>query len=342
MPGALASLAALRKMTSADGAWLERARQAATSDISLTEQATLRFAIGKYCDDVGDFDAAFQSYRKANELLKSVAQNYDGDAHEQIVDGLIRAYSREAIVAAARSGSDSTRPVFVVGMPRSGTTLAEQILASHPAVEGAGELRFWSDVGRKYQDQISQGPLDEPTRSKLAENYLSILTAHSKDAQRVVDKAPRNADYLGIIHSVFPNARIIYMQRDPIDVCLSCYFQQFSQALSFTFDLSDLARYYRQHHRLMKHWLAVLPPGTILEVPYAGLVADQVAWTRKMLDFIGLGWDEHCLEFYRTERGVATASSWQVRQKIYNTSIERWRNYEKFIGPLKALKNLDA
>ena len=184
--------------------------------------------------------------------------------------------------------------------------------------------------------------LDESTRKKLAENCLRELEARSGDALRIVDKTPLNSDYLGVIHSVFPNARIIYMQRDPIDTCLSCYFQKFDVQLNFTMDLSDLAHYFRQHHRLMAHWRAVLPPGSILDVPYAELVADQEGWTRKVLAFLGLEWDQRCLDFHKTERPVVTASAWQVRQKIYQDSVARWRHYAKFIGPLLELKDLDS
>jgi len=155
---------------------------------------------------------------------------------------------------------------------------------------------------------------------------------------RVVDKAPVNSDFLGIIYAVFPNARVIYMQRDPIDTCLSCYFQQFLTSLNFTFDLSNLAHYYREHQRIMAHWRAVLPRGFILDVPYEELVADQETWSRKMLEFIGLEWDPRCLDFHTNKRQVVTASAWQVRQKIYASSVARWRNYEKFIGPLKVFR----
>jgi hypothetical protein len=141
-----------------------------------------------------------------------------------------------------------------------------------------------------------------------------------------------------VIHSVFPNARIIYMRRDPIDTCLSCYFQQLAPALNFTMDLSDLAHHYRQHQRLMAHWRAVLPPGAILDVPYAELVADQEGWTRRILNFVGLEWDQRCLDFHTTERPVVTASYWQVRQRIYSDSVQRWRNYSDFIGPLLDLQ----
>jgi len=233
------------------------------------------------------------------------------------------------------------KPVFVVGMMRSGTSLAEQIIASHPAAKGAGELGFWSDAVHEYETVLRKEPLGESTRKELAEAYLRALASHSVDALRIVDKAPVNSDYLGIIHSVFPNARIVYMRRDPIDTCLSCYFQQLSPSMEFTMDLSDLAHYYREHQRLVAHWHTVLPPGTILDVPYEELIADQEGWTRKILDFLGLEWDERCLNFHKTKRPVATASYWQVRQRIYKDSVERWRNYEKFLGPLRGLRNLD-
>jgi hypothetical protein len=232
------------------------------------------------------------------------------------------------------------KPVFVVGMPRSGTSLTEQIISSHPSAKGVGELEFWSHAAHEHSAAIEEGPLGESTRNELAAAYLRVLETRAGEALRIVDKAPVNADYLGVIHSVFPNARIIYMQRDPIDTCLSCYFQKFVLSLNFTLDLSDLADYYRQHQRLVDHWRAVLPPGTVLNVPYEGLVADQEGWSRRILDFLGLEWDRQVLDFHNTKRAVVTASSWQVRQKIYKNSVRRWRNYQKFIGPLLDLKDL--
>jgi tetratricopeptide (TPR) repeat protein len=341
MPNAWAALVGLRKMTPADNAWLGGAEEIAASGITPLEEAGVRFAIGKYCDDVEKYEAAFQSYKRGNELLKATAESYEREARTRLVDDLIRVYSRDTVSHIGGGASASMKPILVVGMLRSGTSLTEQILSSHPSVTGAGELAFWGDAVREHESAIRQGLLDEPTRKKLAEAYLRALTDHSDVALRVVDKAPTNTDHLGVIHSVFPNARIIYMQRDPIDTCLSCYFQQFSTALNFTMDLSDLAHYYREHQRLMAHWRAVLPPGTILDVPYAELVADQEGWTRKILNFLDLGWDERCLDFHKTKRSVVTASAWQVRQKIYKVSVERWRNYEKFIGPLLGLRDSD-
>jgi tetratricopeptide (TPR) repeat protein len=339
MPNAWAALAGTRKMTSSDAAWLERAEEIAASGIMPFEEAELRFAIGKYCDDVNDFEQAFENYKRANQLLKTVADTYERDARTCFVDDMIRVYTPEAISTVKGGTSASMKPVFVVGMPRSGTSLVEQIIASHPAAKGAGELGFCGDAVLANDSDLRQGILSELTRKKLAETYLPALAARSGDALRIVDKAPVNSDYLGVIYSVFPNARIIYMRRDPIDTCLSCYFQHFSVALNFTMDLSDLAHYYREHQRLMAHWRAVLPPGSILDVPYADLVADQEAWTRKILDFLGLEWDERCLDFHKTERQVVTASTWQVRQKIYRNSVARWRNYEKFISPLLRLRD---
>ena len=337
MTNAWAALALNRKMTSDDGEWLKRAEELATSGIHPMEEANLRFSMGKYCDDVKDFPQAFQNFKRGNELLKTAADDYDRKGRSQFIDEMIRLYSRESISNIGPAGSSSAKPVFVLGMPRSGTSLAEQIIASHPAASGAGELDYWAALNFKRSGQAA-GMLDEPTRSMVAEEYLRMLERFSSSASRIVDKTPVNTDFLGLIYSVFPNARVIYMQRDPIDTCLSCYFQQFLTGMNFTFDLSDLVHYYREHQRTMAHWRAVLPPGFILDVPYEKLVADQETWSRKMLDFIGLEWDPRCLEFHSNTRQVTTASAWQVRQKIYKSSVARWHNYEKFIGPLKTLR----
>jgi len=340
MPRALAAQAAMRKMTSADSTWLVRAEEVAGSGIAPLDESELRFAIGKYYDDVGNFKNAFQNYKQANDLLKPVAEPFDLDAYKHLVDTMIRVYTPGVVAGTARGGSTTVKPILVVGMPRSGTSLTEQIISSHPSAKGAGEMEFWSHAVHEHESAIKNGSLGESVKDKLAEAYLRALEVRCGEALRVVDKAPVNSDYLGTIHSVFPNARIIYMQRDPIDTCLSCYFQQFVLSLNFTMDLSDLAAYYREHQRLMAHWRAVLPPGTILDVPYAELVADQEGWTRKILKFLDLEWDERCLDFHNTKRAVVTASFWQVRQKIYTNSVHRWGNYEKFIGPLLSLKDL--
>ena len=342
--GAWAALADLRRMTAADGAWLKSAEQVVARGLDPLQEADLRFAMGKYFDDTGDAERAFKNYKRANELQKSIADRYDADGRERFVDDMIRVYTREVLSstqpgAPTPGGSDSQRPIFVVGMMRSGTSLVEQILAAHPSVHGAGELPFWSEVTHRHQAVLRSRPPGEPLQKKLADAYLRILDSVGVRAPRVVDKSPFNSDYLGVIHSVLPKARILYVKRDPIDTCLSCYFNQFSSAQNFTYDLADLAHYYREHWRLATHWRNVLPQGSIMEVPYAELVEDQERWTRRMLDFLGLEWDERCLAFHTAERPVLTASFWQVRQKLYNRSVGRWRRYEKFIGPLRELRD---
>jgi tetratricopeptide (TPR) repeat protein len=342
LPTAWSGLTASRRMTTADSAWFKRAEEIADSGFTPVEEATMRYAIGKYYDDVGDFARAFRSYQRGNELEKKRTQPYDRAERTRFVDDLLTLYTPEVLARAPAGSSDSARPVFVVGMPRSGTSLVEQIIASHPAAHGAGEIAFWNRAVRMHENVLRKGLPDESLCRQLAAEYLRVLAGHSEQALRVVDKAPVNCDYLGLIHYVFPNARLIYMRRDPIDTCLSCYFQQFSAAINFTMDLADLAHYYRVHERLVAHWRSVLPSEVFLDVPYAELVADQESWSRKIVDFIRLPWDARCLEFHKTERTVTTASVWQVRQKIYSSSVGRWRNYQKFIGPLLSLSHADS
>lgn len=337
---AQALLVMQRRMTPADKTWLEGAQRLLARQMAPIEEARLRFAMGKYFDDLGNYSQAFEEYRRANELRRKVAAKYDRAERAAWVDDVIRLYSADHVAQRAEGANDSTRPVFVVGMMRSGTSLVEQIIASHPGAVGAGELQFWGMTEYKQPEILRQRLPDAKLSGKLADSYLKVLAGHSADAQRVVDKATANADYLGLIHRVFPQARFIYMRRDPADTCLSCYFQNFFNAASFTMDLQDLAHYYREHHRLVTHWRSVLPKDVFLEVPYAELVADQEGWSRKIIEFIGLPWDPRVLEFHKTERAVLTASNWQVRQKMYSSSVGRAKNYQKFIGPLLKLRDL--
>jgi tetratricopeptide (TPR) repeat protein len=332
-------LAGVGKMKT-DGAWLKGAQASADSGLPPLNEASVRKAIGKYYDQVGEFAQAFKSFRRANDLVKTAGEPYDRDAQTRFTETTIRTHTREVLAEPHPGASDSTVPILVLGMPRSGTSLVEQIVASHPAAGGAGELAYWPQTLAKHADDLPGGQLDETLRRKLAAGYLRALAEISGNASRVVDKSLFNVDYLAVIHSIFPKARIIHVQRSPIDTCLSCYFQDFPPALNFTFDLTDLAHYYRLRHRLMEHWRSALPPGTMLDVPYEELIADQEGWTRRILEFLGLPWDERCLSFQNTERSVLTASYWQVRQKLYNSSVGRWHKYEKFIGPLLGLRSL--
>jgi tetratricopeptide (TPR) repeat protein len=338
-PGARAMLVGLRRMTDADKEWLVGAERTLADGVPPLEESKLRYAMGKYFDDLGKYSKAFEQYKRANELQKLVAAPYDRADHTKLVDDMVAMYTRQRPDQPAKGASESARPVFVTGMMRSGTSLVEQIIASHPQAVGAGELDFWHVTARKHDSLRREDP-DEPLTRKLGESYLRVLQQHSADAPRVVDKSTFNTEHLGLIHRVLPRARIIYVQRDPIDNCLSCYFQDFVNVASFTLDLSDLAHHYQGHHRLISHWRAVLPQATLLVVPYAELVADPEAWSRRMIEFIGLEWDPRCLQFHQTQRSVLTASNWQVRQPVYARSVGRWRNYEKFIRPLLELRKL--
>lgn len=338
---ACALLAELRRMTTADKSWLDSAERILAAGLSPIEEAKLRFAMGKYFDDLGAYSRAFEQYKRGNELYKLLAAPYDRHARSSFVDDMIRLYTRRNLTQALDGASESARPVFVVGMMRSGTTLVEQIIASHPDAIGAGELDFWNAMLHKQKQSLQQKLPDGASAKKLADSYVKELARRSPGALRVVDKSTFNSDCIGLIHCVFPQARFIYLRRDPLDTCLSCYFHDFANLAGFTLDLSDLAHYYREHHRLMAHWRSALPEGTLLEVPYAELVADQENWSRRIIEFIGLAWDPRCIEFHNTERPILTASSWQVRQRMYSSSIGRWRNYQKFIGPLLKLRDLE-
>ena len=338
---AWAGLAGLRKMTPDDAPWLREAQRVVSRRQPLRQEIPLRYALGKYFDDVRDYPTAFTNFQRANELTKQIAPRYDGRAWEERISNTTDYYDAPRIAAALPGAELSERPVFIVGLPRSGTSLAEQILASHPAVHGGGELPFWTRAAEGYESSAADASQRAAMRRHLAGHYLSQLEGLSSEAQRITDKMPANSLVLGLIHSTFPSARILYMRRHPVDTCLSIYFQNFGVSHSYANDLDDLAHFYAQHTRLMQHWLSMLPTRAILEVPYEGLIEEQEFWSRRMLEFIGLPWDPRCLKFSETERIVATRSRWQVRQRINPSSVQRWRNYESFVGPLRTLSPPD-
>jgi tetratricopeptide (TPR) repeat protein len=337
---ALAGMARIRRMTGEDGAWLRAAQRLEQTGLSPQREMILRYAMGKYFDDVADFPAAFANYHRANLLAKRSAPKHDRAHLQRAIDWIIRSQDATWLHKRGAAAAPSRRPVFVVGMLRSGTSLAEQILASHPDVFGAGELTFWSTRLAALLPLMPDDTSPAPQTEGLARagcDYLDHLHTLHAGAARVIDKLPTNFLASGLISAALPGARIIHMQRDPIDTCLSIYFQHFEAINTYTHDLEDLAHYYRQYRRLMHHWRAVLPKDAMLDVPYEGLVADPERWTHRMLEFIDLPWDSRCLDFQRTQRAVVTASKWQIRQPITATSIGRWRHYEKFIDPLISL-----
>jgi tetratricopeptide (TPR) repeat protein len=343
LPEALASLTTLRKMSPADAPWRDAAERALARGLAVAHAINLHHALGKYYDDVDDHDAAFRHHRTGNEIARRSRLRYGRAEMTQRVTQTLAAFDRDALAALAGPGSAelaSERPVFVVGMPRSGTSLTEQILASHPQVHGAGELLYWifaADAERAANpEQRAVNPEQRAAMiAELGRAYLEGLATQAPEASRVVDKLPVNFRNAGLIHAALPGARFIHLERNALDTCLSIYFQGFSAAHPYATDFGDLAHYYHEYRRLMAHWRSVLPPQTLLEVRYEDLVEDPEGWTRRMLAHIGLPWDPRCLEFHRTERPVLTASNWQVRQPIGKGSVGRWRRYDKFIGPLR-------
>jgi tetratricopeptide (TPR) repeat protein len=334
---AFCSIATYRRMNSEDSAWLTGVQALLAKALPLTEEIGLRYALGKYCDDIGQYEEAFGHYGRANELSKRYGASYDRKKLTQRVSRIVGSIDAAFMRRCHAHACDSDAGVFIIGMPRSGTSLTEQILASHPAVFGAGEVRFWD----KPFAELETAGLGSDAAARLvpviARHYLERVTPLCGGAARVADKMPANFLYAGLIHAVFPRARIIHMQRHPLDTCLSIYFQNFFNMGAYAHDLEDLAHYYGEYLRITAHWRAVLPEATLLEVPYEALIADQEGWTRRMLEFIGLPWDARCLDFHQTERAIITASRWQVRQKIHSTSVGRWRNYERHVAPLKHL-----
>jgi tetratricopeptide (TPR) repeat protein len=334
---AYCSIAAHRRMTRDDASWLQGAEALLDKPLPLADEIQLRYALGKYFDDIGDYDPAFRNHQKANELTKRYGGRYDDEHLTALVGRIIKRCDTVFVRADWPASSASEEPVFIIGMPRSGTSLTEQILASHPAVFGAGEVSFWDRAFGRLEEPAPQGENQEPRLADLGQRYLQRLRERAGTALRITDKMPANFFYAGLIHAALPRARIIHLQRHPLDTCLSVYFQNFFNVSPYANDLNHLAHYYGQYLRIMAHWRSVLPEHALLEVPYEGLVQDAQRWTRRMLEFIGLPWDPQCLEFHQTQRAVITASKWQVRQKINSGSVGRWRNYEKHLAPLQHL-----
>jgi len=305
-----------------------------------SERQTLHYALGRLLDRLGAFDEAFKHYKQANELSPF---RFDPAGHAAQIDELIATFNPASMAQLPRSRNHSQQPVFIVGMPRSGTSLVEQILSSHPQVFGAGELNEINLLARSVADvtggdtgypacihSISQTSVD-----KLAQQHLDCLDTFSPDALRITDKLPHNFMHLGLISILFPEAHIIHCVRNPLDTCLSIYFQNFNWMHQYSNDLAHLGNYYNQYQRLMEHWTTTLDI-PLLEVQYEHLVKDQKKTSQSIVKFCGLEWDECCLQFHKSERKIATASYDQVRRPIYTGSIARWKNYEQHIAPLIA------
>jgi tetratricopeptide (TPR) repeat protein len=297
-------------------------------------RANLHFALGKAFDDLGQFGVAITHFDEANRLRQG-DQKFSRIQHLKTIEWLESEFTKGFCERNSKGASYDETPVFVLGMPRSGTTLVEQILSRHPEIGGGGELLFWGEFASSISPNFTD--LKATAVSAIADEYLRVLAAIAPGAQRVTDKMPSNLFRLGLIHHIFPHARFIHCRRNPADTCLSIYFTQFSTGHEWAYDRGNIVCYYEQYARLMAHWRRVLPPGRMLEIDYEELVSDPESVSRRMVTFCGLAWNDSCLRLDSDKRPVKTASMWQSRQPIYTSSRARWRNYEAWLGEFRNL-----
>ncbi|MEO5758828.1 MAG: sulfotransferase [Mesorhizobium sp.] len=304
--------------------------------------SVLHLAAGKVLNDLARYGEAMDHFQQAARIrVSDKAYDFDIDSYRRRVDALIDLFDPRLIAAKAGYGDPSDVPVFVVGMPRSGTTLTEQICSSHPSVHGAGELTKFRRIattmglsmgfGQAFGQQL-KSMTKEQSRTLTGE-YIANLRQYSATASHIVDKMPHNFEHIGLIGVLFPNAKIVHCRRDAIDNCVSCFTSNLNETHNYRYDLRGLGLYYREYDRLMRHWGDIFP-GRIFENRYEALVSDQEGQSRRLLDHLGLPWDDACLRFFDRAGSVRTLSRWQVRQPIYTSAVKRWKNYGRKIQPL--------
>jgi tetratricopeptide (TPR) repeat protein len=345
-PQVLSTLAANGLYGDADPGADDLRRRLSDPRLAPVDASFLHSTLAHVLDRAGQVDEAFAHYREANRLRRRVAaeagEAFDPAEQSRLVDRLIAFFTPAYFERVRSFGVPTEVPVFLVGMPRSGSSLVEQVLSNHPDVAGAGELR---DVPRlaallpqqlgtptPYPECVSH--LEPDTARRLAEDYLTRVGELAGPAKRITDKMLENFLHLGLISTLFPGARVIHCRRNPLDTCVSCFCQVF-RGLNFTWDLDDLASYFKDHERLMAHWRTVLPL-PILEVVYEDVVADPEGAARRLVEHCGLPWDDRCLRFYENPRPVRTVSKLQVRRPIYSSSVGRWQRFAAHLAPLRA------
>ncbi len=344
-PKVLCTLAANGLYRDADPGPDELRARLADPRLSPGDAGQLHYTLAYLLDRAGRPDEAFAHYHESSRLRRGVAREsgeaFDAAEHTRFVDRLIAVFTPDYFERVRGFGSDSEVPVFVVGMPRSGSSLVEQILSHHPDAAGVGELRDLPKVAdalpaslgtaEPYPECVSR--FDAAAARRLADVYLGRLCEIGGPARRVTDKMLVNFLHLGLVATLFARARVVHCKRDPLDTCVSSFFQIF-RGLSFTLDLGDLGHYYCDYERLMAHWRSVLPL-PVLDVVYEELVADTEGVSRRLVEFCGLPWDDRCLRFYENPRAVRTVSKLQVRRPVYGSSVGRWRRYAAHLGPLR-------
>jgi tetratricopeptide (TPR) repeat protein len=310
--------------------------------VEFKDRMALHFALGKAYLDHGDSTHAFRHFQEGNHM-KRTTFSFDIDATTQWMQDIAATFTPSLLARLAGPDDGSDMPIFVLGMPRSGTTLIEQILASHREVRGAGELR----ASQRLADGLGDYPaaatrLTRADLARLGESYLASVRPLSGGRAHVVDKMPANFLHAGLIHLMLPNARIVHCRRDPVDTCLSCYTKLFGAEQAFAYDLAELGRFHRAYQVLMDHWRVVLPLNRLIEVDYEAVVADIEGEVRRLLALLNLPWDDACLDFHKTVRPVRTASVNQVRRPIYRSSTGRWKAHAAHLGPLLAALGIDG
>lgn len=314
------------------------------TDFTKHEQVHLHYALAKAYEDVDDLETAFRHYLVAGEK-KRVDEEYNDRAARDMKELIKKVVTQKRLDETKQVGCDSELPVFILGMPRSGTSLMEQILSAHPDIFGAGELKILTGVLENIavaQNRVQMNEKDpvftydeNASWEKRGKHYverLQKLASHS-NYKRIIDKMPGNYNFVGLIQAILPKSRIIHSRRHPVETCLSCYRIHFAEGHQWTYNQRELGRFYRYYWDLMKFWREEFP-SAMYEVRYEDNVADVEASARKLIEFLGLEWNENCLNFYNVDRPVMTASVTQVRKPIYKTSTNRWRKYEKYLGPL--------
>lgn len=304
----------------------------------------LAFALGKALEDRGKFEESFAWYRRGNAIKRRLV-TYSADDNHSDVTRISQYFSKDVFETRRNAGCKDRAPIFIVGLPRAGSTLLEQILASHSAVEGTQELPDIISIARriadkKRTDDPSNYPsgltqLSDADLTALGEEYIERTRIHRTGAPFFIDKMPNNFAHIGLIRLILPKATIIDARRHPLACCFSGYKQLFAKGQNFTYNLTDIGRYYADYVKLMRHWHDVLP-GHVLHVQYEDMVADTEAQVRRLLDHCGLPFEDNCLRFYENKRAVKTASSEQVRQPIFTSGLDQWENFEPWLSPLKA------
>lgn len=333
-------LANIKKFSSKDADFILMENIYSSGDLNASQKMHLAFGLGKAYEDIGSYEEAFEHFQIGNNLRRKTL-GYSTERNRTFFNRLKDVFSAELFARFKSEQVEVKAPIFILGMPRSGTTLLEQIVSSHSKVYGAGELNFTEATTTEYFTKISDenlgAILSESSVERFQEcgaTYLSRVRESIPETEYFSDKMPHNFLYLGMIKLVLPNSRILHIHRSPLDTCLSIYKNYFeTNGNQFSYNLVELGTYYRLYEDLMNHWRQVLP-GFLLDVEYETLVENQAEETQRILSFCDLEWEDQCLEFYKNSRKVQTASSQQVRQPMNTDSVERWRDYEKWIGPL--------